>query len=99
VRDGRAAYELKIDPLELRLINYAENDPQSGKPWSSKALRECYRLGAEKFGWAKRNPEPRSMRDGICSSAGGMATGVWGAFQQPGHRHDHLPRDGTAHVG
>src|SRR5215203_2011815 len=48
------AYELKIDPLELRLINYAEFDPESGKPFSSKALRECYRLGAEKFGWKDR---------------------------------------------
>jgi len=44
------AYALKIDPLELRLINYAEVDPESGKPFSSKELRECYRLGAEKFG-------------------------------------------------
>jgi xanthine dehydrogenase YagR molybdenum-binding subunit len=92
------AYELKIDPVELRLVNYAESDPESGKPWSSKALRECYRLGAEKFGWKDRNPEPRSMRDGPLLVGWGMATGVWGAFQMPAAAHVSLRADGTAHV-
>ncbi len=86
------AYALKIDPLELRLINYAEVDPESGKPLSSKALRECYRLGAEKFGWKDRKFEPRSMRDGRLLVGWGMATGVWGAFQKPAERADHVPR-------
>ena len=45
------AYELKIDPLELRIINYAEKDPESGKPFSSKELKACYAQAAEKFGW------------------------------------------------
>ena len=57
--------------------------PESGKPFSSKALRECYRLGAEKFGWKDRKFEPRSMRDGRLLVGWGMATGVWGAFQMP----------------
>ena len=92
------AYRLKIDPLELRLINYAETDPQSGKPWSSKALRECYRLGAEKFGWKKRKMEPRSMRDGRMLVGWGMATGVWGAFQSPASARITFRADGTAHV-
>ncbi len=92
------AYALKIDPLELRLINYAEVDPESGKPFSSKALRECYRLGAEKFGWARRTPEPRSMRDGRLLVGWGMATGVWGAFQQPASATITLRADGTARV-
>ena len=92
------AYALKIDPLELRLINYAEVDPESGKPWSSKALRECYRLGAEKFGWKDRKPEPRSMRDGRLLVGWGMATGVWGAFQRPANARITLRADGTAHV-
>ena len=86
------AYALKIDPLELRLINYAEVDPESGKPWSSKALRECYRLGAEKFGWKDRKFEPRSMRDGRLLVGWGTATGVWGAFQTAGQRQDHVAR-------
>ncbi len=92
------AYSLKIDPLELRLINYAETDPESGKPWSSKALRECYRLGAEKFGWKNRKMEPRSMRDGRLLVGWGMATGVWGAFQRPASAKITLRADATAHV-
>ncbi len=92
------AYALKIDPLELRLINYAEKDPESGKPWSSKALRECYRLGAEKFGWKGRKMEPRSMRDGRLLVGWGTATGVWGAFQSPASAKITYRADGTAHV-
>src|SRR5215213_6121937 len=92
------AYALKIDPLELRLINYAEVDPESGKPFSSKALRECYRLGAEKFGWKERKFEPRSMRDGRLLVGWGTATGVWGAFQSPASAKITYRADGTAHV-
>ena len=92
------AYALKIDPLQLRLINYAEVDPESGKPFSSKALRECYRLGAEKFGWKNRNPEPRSMRDGKLLVGWGMASSVWGAFQQPASARITYHADGTARV-
>jgi xanthine dehydrogenase YagR molybdenum-binding subunit len=92
------AYKLKIDPLELRLINYSETDPSSGKPFSSKALRECYRLGAEKFGWKNRKFEPRSMRDGRLLVGWGTATGVWGAFQMPASAKITLRADGTAHV-
>jgi xanthine dehydrogenase YagR molybdenum-binding subunit len=92
------AYALKIDPLELRLINYAEKDPESGKPFSSKALRECYRLGAEKFGWKDRKMEPRSMRDGRLLVGWGTATGVWGAGQMPATARVTFKADGTAHV-
>src|SRR5215204_1727822 len=93
------AYALKIDPLELRLINYAEVDPESGKPWSSKALRKCYRLGAEKFGWKNRKFEPRSMRDGRLLVGWGTATGIWGAFQMPATARITFRADGTANVG
>jgi xanthine dehydrogenase YagR molybdenum-binding subunit len=89
------AYALKIDPLELRLINYAETDPESGLPFSSKALRECYRVGAEKFGWTHRKFEPRSMRDGRWLVGWGMATGIWGAFQMPATASITLKADGT----
>ncbi|MCA1579037.1 MAG: xanthine dehydrogenase family protein molybdopterin-binding subunit [Acidobacteria bacterium] len=92
------AYALKIDPLELRLINYAEKDPESGKPFSSKALRECYRLGAEKFGWKDRKFEPRSMRDGRLLVGWGTATGIWGAFQMPATARITFKANGTAHV-
>lgn len=92
------AYALKMDPLELRLINYAEVDPDSGKPFSSKALRECYQLGADKFGWSKRSHEPRSMMDGRLLVGWGMATGTWAAMQQGASVRITLNPDGSAEV-
>jgi xanthine dehydrogenase YagR molybdenum-binding subunit len=77
------AVALKIDPLELRLRCYSDRNQNIDQPFSSKALRECYRQGAEAFGWNKRNPEPRSMRDSGDLVGWGMATGVWDAFQAP----------------
>jgi len=77
------AVALKLDPLELRLRCYSDRDQHDGRPYSSKALRECYRQGAEAFGWDKRSPEPRSMRDGSDLIGWGMATGVWEALQVP----------------
>lgn len=77
------AYELGIDPLALRLENYAEVDPSDGKPFSSKKLRECYEQGAARFGWARRLPEPRSMRDGRDLIGYGMASAIFAAFRQP----------------
>jgi xanthine dehydrogenase YagR molybdenum-binding subunit len=77
------AVALKRDPLELRLRCYSERDQNNDRPFSSKALRECYRQGAEAFGWDKRNPEPRSMRDAGDLVGWGVATGVWDAFQMP----------------
>jgi xanthine dehydrogenase YagR molybdenum-binding subunit len=73
------AHALQMDPIALRLKNYAEADPDTGKPWSSKSLRECYALGAEHFGWARRNPTPGSMRDGDQLVGMGMATSTYPA--------------------
>ena len=70
------AEALRIDPMELRLRNYAERDFKKNLPWSSKELRECYRLGAERFGWSKRTLEPRAMRAGRGLVGMGMATAV-----------------------
>jgi xanthine dehydrogenase YagR molybdenum-binding subunit len=67
----------------LRLKNYAEKDSSSGKRFSSKELRECYRLGAERFGWSNRNPQPGSMREGETLVGWGVATGVWESSQTP----------------
>lgn len=92
------AYQLKIDPLELRLINYAEVDPDNGKPFSSKELRKCYSEAAKKFGWEKRNPEPRSTKDGNWLVGWGMATGTWGAYLAPSSARVTLKSDGTALV-
>jgi xanthine dehydrogenase YagR molybdenum-binding subunit len=77
------AVALRIDPLELRLRCYSDRDQNEDKPYSSKALRECYRQGAEAFGWSRRSPEPRSMRDGSDLVGWGMATGIWEALQVP----------------
>ncbi|MBO0939117.1 xanthine dehydrogenase family protein molybdopterin-binding subunit [Fibrella sp. HMF5335] len=74
------AYELNMDPVELRLKNYSEKDwTEDDKPFSSKELRECFRQGAERFGWASRNPEPRATKRGDVLVGWGMATGIWDA--------------------
>ena len=73
------AYEAKVDPLEFRQLNYSEIDAMNELPFTSKALREAYREGAEKFGWADRSSEPRSMRDGSELIGWGVATGIWDA--------------------
>jgi xanthine dehydrogenase YagR molybdenum-binding subunit len=73
------ASKLNMDPIQLRLKNYAEKDPTSNKPFSSKNLRECYTRGAERFGWAKRNPQPRSTREGNEWIGWGMATATYSA--------------------
>jgi xanthine dehydrogenase YagR molybdenum-binding subunit len=77
------AVALKLDPLELRLRCYSDHDQHTDRPYSSKSLRDCYRQGATAFGWDKRNPEQRSMRDGTELVGWGMATGVWEALQVP----------------
>jgi xanthine dehydrogenase YagR molybdenum-binding subunit len=75
------AVALKLDPLELRLRCYSDRDQHADIPYTSKQLRECYRQGAAAFGWDRRNPEPRSMRDGSELVGWGMASGVWDAWQ------------------
>jgi xanthine dehydrogenase YagR molybdenum-binding subunit len=92
------AVALQIDPLDLRLRNYAEVDPEDAKPWSSKSLRECYRHAADRFGWSKRNPRPRSMRDGRWLVGWGMATATYPARQSPSSAIARLQPDGTARV-
>jgi xanthine dehydrogenase YagR molybdenum-binding subunit len=92
------AVALKLDPLELRLRCYSERDQNNDRPFTSKALRECYRQGAEAFGWDKRIPEPRSMRDGSDLIGFGMATGIWEAVQMPIAVRIVLTADGHAEV-
>jgi xanthine dehydrogenase YagR molybdenum-binding subunit len=71
------AVAARVDPLALRLLNYAETDLHEEKPFSSKSLRQCYAAGAEAFGWARRSPEPGSMRDGDTLIGWGMATATY----------------------
>ena len=89
------AWKLKVDPLELRLRNYAETDLQKNKPYSSKHLKECYSQAAEKFGWSKRTAEPRSMRDGRILIGYGMATALYPANRSAATVRARMGPDGT----
>ncbi len=88
------AYAAGLDPLEFRIRNYADRDQAQDKPFSSKNLRGCYHEGAAKFGWDKRNPEPRSMRDGHQLVGWGMGGGIWDATQQKTAAKASLDADG-----
>jgi xanthine dehydrogenase YagR molybdenum-binding subunit len=78
------AIALKMDPVELRLANYAENAPHNGLPFSTLNLRACYQLGAEKFGWSRRNPTVGAMRAVDGARVGwGMATATYPAYRFP----------------
>src|SRR3954462_6603218 len=89
------SYALGMDPLELRLRNHADQEPQSGKPWSSKSLKACYQEASERFGWRKRNAKPGSMRDGRLLVGWGMATATYPAHQRPASATATLRPDGT----
>jgi xanthine dehydrogenase YagR molybdenum-binding subunit len=73
------AEKLKMDPLELRLVNYAEKDPSNDRPWTSKHLREAYKQAAERFGWSKRNAQPGMMKEGNKLIGYGMGTATYPA--------------------
>ncbi|AMR33599.1 aldehyde oxidase [Mucilaginibacter sp. PAMC 26640] len=92
------AYQLKMDPVELRLKNYSTFNKVEGKPFTSKELKACYLEGAKKFGWEKRNPEPRSMKRGHKLVGYGMATGIWDAMQLPARAEAMITSDGKLHV-
>jgi xanthine dehydrogenase YagR molybdenum-binding subunit len=92
------AYAVGIDPVELRLRNYAEKDPQSGKPWSTRQLREALAAGAEAFGWSRRSHEPRSMRDGPALVGWGVATGTFPVIRAYGEAIVRIRKDGIVEV-
>src|SRR5262249_20980998 len=92
------AYALKMDPVELRVRNHTAVNPAAGKPWSSNFLKECYALGAEKFGWKRRTPEPRSMKDGRLLVGWGMATATYPGYRFPASAKVRLTADGRAVV-
>ncbi|WP_327672789.1 MULTISPECIES: xanthine dehydrogenase family protein molybdopterin-binding subunit [unclassified Streptomyces] len=92
------AAELGIDPVELRQRNEPENDQSTDKPFSSRRLRDCYTIGAREFGWSRRNPKPRSTRDGDWLIGTGMATALYDTLRQPAQAHVRLDADGTARV-
>jgi xanthine dehydrogenase YagR molybdenum-binding subunit len=92
------AHAVGLDPIDLRVKNHAHVHPGTGLPWSSNALLDCYRQGAERFGWSARTPKPRSMRNGGQLVGFGMARGALAAYQPPCKAIATIRRDGTAFV-
>jgi xanthine dehydrogenase YagR molybdenum-binding subunit len=92
------AIALKTDPVQLRLQCYSDRDQGKDIPYTSKQLRECYQQGAAEFGWDRRTPEPRSMREGRELVGWGMASGVWEALQMPATVRIVLTANGHAEV-
>jgi xanthine dehydrogenase YagR molybdenum-binding subunit len=75
------SYKLNMDPIELRLKNYADINPENNLPWSSKYLKECYKQGAERIGWNKRLQQPGTNKDGEWLVGYGMGGGAFGAYR------------------
>ena len=92
------AYATGVDPVELRLRNDTDTDPDSGRPFSTRALRECLTQGAARFGWDRRPPKPRSMRDGRYLIGQGVAAAIYTHWRWPGKARVTLNRDGSALV-
>lgn len=88
------AHRVGMDPLALRLKNHADRDPNTGRPFSSKELRACLHEGARRFGWDRRPPMPRAMRDGHELVGWGLACGTWEAMQMFARAHALLTPDG-----
>ncbi len=79
------AIECSLDPVEFRIMNEPETDPETGKPFSSRGLVACLREGAERFGWEGRNPTPRSERDGRWLVGTGVASSVYPVYAMSGN--------------
>jgi xanthine dehydrogenase YagR molybdenum-binding subunit len=92
------AYKLKIDPVQLRLVNHADMEEQKKKQFSEKNLKECYRRGADAIGWSKRNPEPGVTREGKYLVGYGMATATYPANRSASTAKATLFADGHAEI-
>ncbi len=85
-----------VDPLDVRLANFAEVSPADGRPWSSNRLREAYAEGARRYGWRERHQRPRT--DGPWIIGHGMATATMGSFRFPSSARVRLRDDGRVVV-
>ncbi|HSV01757.1 MAG TPA: xanthine dehydrogenase family protein molybdopterin-binding subunit [Phenylobacterium sp.] len=92
------AETLGIDPVELRIKNEPEADPETGKPFSLRQLVRCMREGAQLFGWDRRHPRPGQARDGRWSIGMGMAAAIRGNFLLPAKASFSVDRDGVITV-
>ncbi len=93
------AEQLKMDPMQLRIINNAERDPSKDLPWSSKHLTECYQQAAERFGWSKRNAVPGQTSEGNELIGYGMATATYPANRLAANATARQMPDGKVFVG
>jgi xanthine dehydrogenase YagR molybdenum-binding subunit len=91
------AYAAGIDPIDLRLRNDTNVDA-AGLPFSSRALRECLQQGAERFGWSRRDPRARSMRDGRLLVGMGVAAATYPTHRSPASAVVQVRADGSATV-
>ena len=89
------AEKLGLDPIELRLRNEPERDPETGKPFSIRQLARCMTEGAQRFGWDRRNPKPGQVRDGRWLVGMGMAAAIRGNFLLPAKAGVRIDADGT----
>lgn len=89
------AYALNLDPIEFRLRNYADTDPEKNRPWSSKYLKECYDIAAKNIGWHNRSLKPGGQRNGDWFIGYGMGTGTFGAFRNATSVRIILKQDGS----
>ena len=94
----KLALAMGIDPLQLRIRNHAAQDPDKGLPFSSKSLLACYQAGAERFGWARRQPQAGSQRDGHWRIGMGMATATYPTNRSEAATDVVLTPDGRAVV-
>ena len=92
------AEALAMDPMQLRLHNYAERNEDKNLPWSSKKLRECYEMAAERFGWSRRRPEVGAMREGMLQVGMGMATAWYASHRSPASAEAVLYANGSVVV-
>jgi xanthine dehydrogenase YagR molybdenum-binding subunit len=91
-------YELRLDPIELRIRKEPHADPVDGHPSSSRHLREAYAIGAERFGWRNRPSAPRAQRDGDWLIGQGVATGTYPVYRIITAARVRINADGTAVV-
>ena len=92
------AYAVSADPVALRLLNDTPVDPHSGRPFSTRGIRRCLTEGAQRFGWDKRNPAPRSMRDGRYLIGQGVAAAIYTHWRWPAKARVILKSGGSALV-
>ncbi|MBE9462019.1 xanthine dehydrogenase family protein molybdopterin-binding subunit [Dyadobacter subterraneus] len=89
------AHAIEMDPIEFRIANYTETDPDKNMPWSTKYMRECYEEGKKRIGWENRKLKPGSVREGEWLVGYGMGTGTFGANRGPATVRAELDMEGN----